>query len=425
MKIQFIDAYEILDSRGNPTVEAKVTTEDGTSAKAAVPSGASTGSKEAFELRDEDKSRYEGKGVLQACKNIREEIMPAIKGLDVLEQKMIDKVMVDLDGTGNKSKLGANAILAVSLAVARVGAKHSGMPLWCYLRNSLAFEGDEENYDFPIPLFNVINGGAHSDSGLDIQEYMVIPSGIRTFAERLRAGSEIYHCLKSDLASDGFRVAVGDEGGFAANLSSNEEPLSRIASAVGRTSYKMGKEIFLGIDAAASEFYDKSSKSYKMLLDEKELTSKELGNIYSDWIKKYGMELIEDPMSEFDWDGWSNFNSNVGEKIAVVGDDLTVTNAEILEKAHKMGACNSVLVKVNQIGTLTEAADCVKFAKDNNMKVVISHRSGETEDSFIADFAAACFADYVKFGAPARTERVVKYNRLAKIERKKRETEDL
>lgn len=421
MKIQFIDAYEVLDSRGNPTVEAKVTMEDGTSAKAAVPSGASTGSKEACELRDGDKNRYGGSGVLKACANIREKIMPQIKGLDVLEQEKIDNVMIQLDGTENKTKLGANAILAVSLAVARAGAKYSHLPLWHYLRNSLSFEGDDSVYDFPVPMFNVINGGAHSDSGMNIQEYMVIPSGIKSFAERLRAGSEIYHALKSDLAKEGFRVAVGDEGGFAPNLGSNEEPLKKIAQTIAKTPYKLGEQVFLGIDAAASEFYDKKSGKYEMTLDKKSIGSDELGVVYRNWIEKYSLELIEDPMSEFDWDGWVEFNSQTGANVVIVGDDLTVTNTKILEEAHKKKACNSVLVKVNQIGTLTEAANCIKLARKYGMKVVISHRSGETEDSFIADLAVACYADYIKSGAPARTERVVKYNRIAKIERKKNE----
>jgi enolase len=423
MKIQFIDAYEILDSRGNPTVEVKVTMEDGTSAKASVPSGASTGSREACELRDNDEKRYGGKGVLKACKNVREKIMPAIKGFDAMDQEKIDRTMIELDGTENKTKLGANAILAVSLAVARVGAKYSHMPLWAYLRNSLGFEGDPSSYDFPIPLFNVINGGAHSDSGMNIQEYMVIPSGISGFAERLRAGSEIYHALMKDLAAQGFRVAVGDEGGFAPNLSSNEEPLMRIAQAVGQTSYKFGEEIFTGIDAAASEFFDKKSKKYDMTLDKKKLSSEELGETYQRWIEDYKMELIEDPMSEFDWEGWGKFNADAGDKVVIVGDDLTVTNTKILQEAYKKKACNSVLVKVNQIGTLTEAANCIKLARKYDMKVVISHRSGETEDSFISDLAVACYADYIKFGAPARIERVVKYNRVAKIERKKEDVD--
>lgn len=417
MKIQYIDAYEILDSRGNPTVEAKITIEDGTSSKAAVPSGASTGTKEAVELRDGDKNRFGGKGVLKACKNIREKIMPMIKGIDVTEQWEIDKAMIKLDGTDNKAKLGANAILAVSLAVARAGAKFSHLPLWKYLRSSLKFEGNE-NYGFPVPLMNVINGGAHADSGLDIQEYMIIPSGIEGFSERIRAGSELYHALKDRLVKQSFRVAVGDEGGFAPSLHSNEEALSQIAETIKRSGYKLGEEIKIGIDAAANGFFDQKTKVYNLRLDRAKLDSEQLSEMYQTWVKKYHMELIEDPMSEFDWDGWVKFNKQSGDTVAIVGDDLTVTNKKIVKEAHKKNAINSVLVKVNQIGTLSETAQCIHTARSYGMKVVISHRSGETEDSFIADLAVASFADYVKFGAPARSERVVKYNRVSKIERK-------
>ncbi|MEA2006884.1 MAG: phosphopyruvate hydratase [Patescibacteria group bacterium] len=420
MKIQYIDAYEILDSRGNPTVEAKITTESGISSKASVPSGASTGTKEAIELRDGDKERFGGKGVLEACKNIREKIMPAIKGIDVTEQWEIDKTMIELDGTENKSKLGANAILAVSLAVARSGAKYSHLPLWKYLRNSLRFKKDE-NYDFPVPLLNVINGGVHADSGLDVQEYMIIPSGIKGFANRMRAGAELYHALRNRLAEQGFRVAVGDEGGFAPSLHSNEDALAQIANTVKSSNYELGKQVKIGMDVAASEFYDKKKDLYDMKLDQKQLNSKQMAELYEKWIEDYHIELIEDPMSEFDWKGWTDFNKQSGDKITIVGDDLTVTNKKIVEEAHKKKAINSVLIKVNQIGSLSETAQCIQAARNHDMSIAISHRSGETEDTFIADLAVAATAEYVKFGAPARSERVSKYNRISKIERKHHE----
>lgn len=415
MKIKQGRAYEILDSRGNPTVEIKLTLEDGQVFSDAVPSGASTGSKEALELRDNDKDRFGGKGVLKACENI-EKILEKIKDIDVTQQQKIDDLMVELDGTENKSKLGANAILAVSLVVCRAGAHVENKPLWQYIQEKFDFKKNPD-WNFPVPMINVINGGAHSDSGLDVQEYMLIPVGLESFFLRMRAGSEVYHSLKGILVEKNYRMAVGDEGGFAPRLKNNEEALSLLSQAIKKAGYKLGSQIKTGLDVAASEFYDKDTKKYDLKLDNKKIEASEFFQIYQDWIEKYSLELIEDPLSEFDWDNWSKFNERFGNEIDIVGDDLLVTNKKLVEKAIKEEACNAVLIKVNQIGTISETIEAIKIARVAGMKIAVSHRSGSTKDDFIADLAVAVESDYVKFGAPARGERVAKYNRIIAIEK--------
>ena len=415
MRIKKILAAEILDSRGNPTVEARVFLENGQWAKAAVPSGASTGTKEALELRDKNVSRYEGKGVLTACRNIETKINEALKGKEANRQEEIDKVMLELDGTENKEKLGANAILAVSLAVCRVAAQSQKSSLWKYIQEQ--FNLSSNHITFPVPMMNVINGGVHSDSGLDIQEFMVVPSGIKRFSERIRAGAEVYHQLKKIIAEDGYRVALGDEGGFAPRLNSNEDALKLICRAIEKANYKLGEEIQTGMDVAASNFYNQENGQYVFKLDNVGIGSAQVTALFREWIKKYRLELIEDPMSEFDWKGWRQFVTEVGNEAVVIGDDLIVTNQKILQEVIEQKACNAVLIKVNQIGTLSETIQCVKLAQKYNFKVAVSHRSGETTDEFIADLAVAVAADYVKFGAPARGERVCKYNRIMEIER--------
>lgn len=399
MKIKNIKAREILDSRGEPTVEALVRLESGAEGKSSVPSGASTGSHEALELRDNDPKRYQGKGVSKVCKNIEEKIFPAIKDISALEQKKIDQIMIDLDGTENKSELGANAILAVSMAVCKAAAGAKGENLWSYIKKTYSFK-ELSDYGLPVPMMNVINGGKHADSGLDIQEFMVVPSGIKTFSERIRAGSEIYHELKKRLIENDYRVSIGDEGGFAPKLESNKEALKIIKETIEN---KYGLEaVHTGIDAAASEFYDKETETYGLKLDGVSLDSKNLQAMYEEWVENFKMEVIEDPLSEFDWKGWSNFNEENSEKISIIGDDLLVTNKNLIEEAVERNACNAVLIKVNQIGSLSETIEAIKLAQKNNMKIAVSHRSGETADDFIADLAVASNADYVKFGAPAR-----------------------
>jgi enolase len=416
MKIKKIETLEILDSRGNPTVEAKITLENGITAKAGVPSGASTGSKEALELRDSDKNRFLGKGVQKVCDNIERKICPAIKNIPVKKQKEIDQIMIELDGTENKSKLGANAILAVSLAVAKASALNEKLPLWKYLRK--IYDLDESaHYKFPIPMMNLINGGAHSDSGLDIQEFMAVPSGFNNFTERVRAGAETYHFLKKSLTKKGYRTAVGDEGGFAPRLKTNEMALAFIQKAIKSAGYNE-KQVGTGIDAAASEFFDQNKSEYLMTLEGLKLKSERLGELYEKWIEKYNMQVIEDPMSEFDWAGWQYFTKTNHQKLPIIGDDLLVTNSELLKKAINKKACNAILIKVNQIGSLSETIETIELAQNNSFSVIISHRSGETVDDFIADLAIAVEADYVKFGAPARSERNAKYNRIMEIEQR-------
>jgi enolase len=412
-RIKKIFAREILDSRGNPTVEVEVKLESGVKSKAAVPSGASTGTFEALELRDKDPNRYEGLGVLNAIKNVNEIIAKEIIGMEVSEQKAIDEKMLKLDGTENKSNLGANAILGVSLAVCRTAAKEKEMPLYKYISETYKFG---KKFKLPIPMFNIVNGGLHSDSGLSIQEYKIVPNGIKTFREQLRAGSEIFHKLKSLFAKEGFSVSVGDEGGFAPRLESNKDPLEFMNRAIEEAGYKKGEEVNCALDAAASSFYKEEENQYIFKPENQGLTRETLINIYNEWIGKYNLISIEDGLQEEDWDGWAMMNEKLGNKVMLIGDDLLVTNVKRLKKAIEKKACNAVLIKVNQIGTLTETIDCIKLAKKNNIKTVISHRSGETTDDFISDLAVAVSSEYIKSGSLSRGERICKYNRLMEIE---------
>lgn len=412
-KIKKIYAREILDSRGNPTVEVEVELESGIKALAAVPSGASTGTYEALELRDGDKKRYEGLGVQKAVANVNEKITEAILGMEAFDQKEIDEKMIALDGTENKNNLGANAILGVSLAVCRAAAMEKETPLYQYIAQTFNFP---KKFKLPIPMFNVINGGQHSDSGLSIQEYKVVPNGIETFKEQYRAGSEIFHKLKKILVEKNQSVGVGDEGGFAPKLSSNSEPLELINLAIEQAGYDSGSEVNVGIDSAASSFFDEKEQKYIFKPDNSSISRETLINIYNEWIEKYNVISIEDGLNENDWEGWRILNEKVGEKIMTIGDDLLVTNVKRLEKAIEEKACNAVLIKVNQIGSLTETINCIKLAKENKMKVVISHRSGETTDDFISDLAVGTSAEYMKSGSLSRGERICKYNRLLRIE---------
>jgi enolase len=406
--IEQVWAREILDSRGNPTIEAEVVLEDGTQGRAAVPSGASTGENEAVELRDGDKARYLGKGVLNAVKNVNDVISREIEGLDAIDQTLIDQTMIELDGTETKSKLGANAILAVSLATARAAAAFLELPLYRYIGGSNA-------RTLPVPMMNILNGGAHADNNVDFQEFMVMPVGAPTFTEALRAGAEIFHSLKSVLKSRGYATGVGDEGGFAPNLKSNEEAVETILEAVQNAGYKAGDDIMLALDPAASEFYQDGSYVFKKS-DNRRLSSEEMAAYWADWCDKYPIISIEDGMAENDWDGWKNLTGQVGNRVQLVGDDLFVTNVKFLQKGIDLGAANAILIKVNQIGTLTETLDAIELARTNNMGVVISHRSGETEDSFIADLAVATNAGQIKTGSLSRSDRIAKYNQLLRIE---------
>jgi len=406
--IEQVWAREILDSRGNPTIEAEVILEDGSQGRAAVPSGASTGENEAVELRDGDKLRYLGKGVQNAVRNVNEKITYEVEGLDALDQTLIDKKMIEMDGTENKSNLGANAILAVSLATARAAAAHLEIPLYRYI-------GGANAKTLPVPMMNILNGGAHADNNVDFQEFMVMPVGADSFAEALRMGSEIFHNLKSVLKSRGYSTGVGDEGGFAPNLKSNEEAIETILEAVEKSGYKAGDNVMLALDPAASEFYKDGKYIFKKS-DKRELSSEEMAAYWEDWCNKYPIVSIEDGMAENDWNGWTNLTKAVGENVQLVGDDLFVTNVKFLQKGINLGACNSILIKVNQIGTLTETLDAIELARTNNMTAVISHRSGETEDSFIADLAVATNAGQIKTGSLCRSDRIAKYNQLLRIE---------
>lgn len=413
-KIKKIHAREILDSRGNPTVEVDVELESGTVATAAVPSGASTGTYEALELRDGDEKRYQGKGVLKAVQNVNTKIAEVVVGMEVSEQKKIDEMMTNLDGTENKSNLGANAILGVSLAVCRAAAKEKEIPLYTYIAKSFKFRASR--FTLPMPMFNIINGGKHSDSGLSIQEYKLVPNGIETFKEQLRAGSEIFHVLAELLESEGFSTAVGDEGGFAPKLESNAKALELINAAIAKAGYKSGSEASIGLDAAANSFYESNEDTYLFKPENSTLSREQLVNIYNEWIGKYHVMSVEDGLNEEDWEGWRNMNAKIGKDAMLIGDDLLVTNVKRLEKAIEEKACNAVLVKVNQIGSLTETIDCIKLAQKNKLKVVISHRSGETTDDFISDLAVGTGAEYIKSGSLSRGERICKYNRLLRIE---------
>ncbi|MCW1949542.1 MAG: phosphopyruvate hydratase, partial [Candidatus Shapirobacteria bacterium] len=399
---------------GNPTVEVEVELESGIKSLAAVPSGASTGKYEALELRDGDANRFNGLGVLQAVKNVNEEIAKAIEGMEVSEQEVIDKKMLELDGTENKSNLGANAILGVSLAVCRAAAWENNAPLYEYIGKTYKLKA--KKYELPVPMFNVINGGKHSDSGLSIQEYKIIPNGIKGFKEQWRAGSEIFHKLKSILTTRNFRVGVGDEGGFAPRLENNAEPLELINLAIKEAGYAAGQQVFAGVDAAASSFFEEKENKYIFKPEAAMLEKETLINIYSEWVQKYNVISLEDGLNEDDWEGWRQMNEKLGEKIILIGDDLLVTNVKRLQKSIEEKACNAILIKLNQIGTLSETIECIKLAQKNKMKIVISHRSGETTDDFIADLAVAVGADFIKSGSLSRGERLCKYNRLLRIE---------
>jgi enolase len=398
-----VSAREILDSRGNPTVEAEVRTLGGFG-RAAVPSGASTGEHEAIELRDGDPKRYLGKGVTKAVANVNDELGPAIIGMSALDQPGIDARLIELDGSPNKGKLGANAILAISMAVARAGADTVGLPLWRYL-------GGVQARVLPTPLMNIVNGGQHADNGLEVQEFMIVPLGFPTFAEALRAATEVFHTLKKNLAKDGLTTAVGDEGGFAPRLASNEEAIKRIISAIEGAGYEPGKQLALALDAAASEFYEGG----KYTFDKQQRTARELVDIYAELAQKYPIVSIEDGVAEDDWDGWKLLTDKLGKKIQLVGDDLFVTNEQRLAQGIERGIANSILIKLNQIGSLSETLETIQLAKNSGYTSVISHRSGETEDAFIADLAVATNAGQIKTGSLSRSDRVAKYNQLLRI----------
>ncbi|NLZ76473.1 MAG: phosphopyruvate hydratase [Spirochaetales bacterium] len=410
--IEFIEAREILDSRGNPTVEVDVILEDGSMGRAAVPSGASTGVHEAVELRDGDKSRYLGKGVLKAVDNVNTIIAPELEGLDALDQVGIDRAMIALDGTPNKSKLGANAILGVSMAVARAAADHLSLPLYKYLG---AFHANV----LPVPMANILNGGAHSDNKVDFQEFMVMPIGAPSFREGLRMTAEVFHALKAVLSSRGLNTNVGDEGGFAPDLQSNEEALEVIMEAIGKAGYTAGRDgdFMIALDPAVSEIYDSKTKTYtlKWTTGEK-LTSAQMVDMWKDWCNRYPIISIEDGMDEDDWEGWKLLTDRIGDRVQLVGDDLFVTNSERLRMGLEKGVANSILIKVNQIGTLTETFEAIDLAKRNGYTAVVSHRSGETEDNFIADLVVALETGQIKTGSMSRSDRLAKYNQLLRIE---------
>ncbi|TDD06718.1 phosphopyruvate hydratase [Saccharopolyspora terrae] len=403
--IEQVGAREILDSRGNPTVEVEVALEDGTLSRAAVPSGASTGEHEAVELRDGDAGRYGGKGVENAVSAVLDEIGPELTGLDATEQRVVDQKLVDLDGTPDKSRLGANAILGVSLAVAKAAAEASELELFRYI-------GGPNAHVLPVPMMNILNGGAHADTGVDIQEFMIAPIGADTFAEALRWGAETYHALKSVLKSKGLPTGLGDEGGFAPDLPNNREALDLIASAIEKAGYKLGRDIVLALDVAATEFFNEGTYNFEGT----KRTADQMAEYYQELVSAYPLVSIEDPLGEDDWDGWVKLTKQVGDKVQLVGDDLFVTNPERLEDGINKGAANALLVKVNQIGTLSETLDAVSLATSCGYKSMMSHRSGETEDTTIADLAVATGCGQIKTGAPARSERVAKYNQLLRIE---------
>jgi len=440
-KIKKIQAREILDSRGNPTVEVEVFLDDGTQARASVPSGASTGKHEALELRDNDPKRFGGKGVLKACFNVNDIIGPKLVGVDPRKQEEIDKLMINLDGTENKSKLGANAILGVSLAVCKAAAKSESLELFKYIGTQINTNKNTEKHKISIPMFNIINGGKHADSGLSIQEFMIVPQGISSFREKVRAGSEIFHTLKDILENRGLGVSVGDEGGFAPHLGSDEEALGLIVEATQKAGYKAGAEISIALDAAANSFHQNGE--YVFQLENRSLSRDELIDLYLNWAKRYPIMSLEDGLEEDDWSGWQELSSKFpegkpsasygaskvqsmprtipkgfvrGSKSLIVGDDLLVTSVKRLKRAIKEKSANSILIKPNQVGTLTETLECIKVAKENGFKTIISHRSGETPDTFISDLAVGTGSEYIKSGSLSRGERVCKYNRLMEIE---------
>lgn len=405
--IENIHGRQILDSRGNPTVEVDVMLVDGSQGRAAVPSGASTGAHEAWELRDGDKSKYMGKGVLQAVNNINTQIVETLVGADALDQRGIDAMLCELDGTPNKKNLGANAILGVSLAVAKAAAAFTQQPLYRYL-------GGAGAHILPAPMMNIVNGGQHADNSVDIQEFMVMPLGFDSFSEGLRAGTEIFHNLKKVLSEKKLNTAVGDEGGFAPDLGSNQEALDLIMEAIGRAGYKAGEQIFIALDVAATEFYDEKTKTYS--IDGKKLSGDQMVDFLANWVDNYPICSIEDGCSEDDWDSWKKLSDRVGNKIQLVGDDLFVTNTERLQRGIDGGVANSILIKVNQIGTLTETIEAIQLAHRNGYSSISSHRSGETEDSFIADLAVALSTGQIKTGSASRSDRMAKYNQLLRIE---------
>lgn len=404
-----VNAREILDSRGNPTIEVELWTESGFYGSAAVPSGASTGEHEAVELRDGDKSRFMGKGVLKAVQNVNEIISPEIIGEDVLDQAYLDNILLEIDGTPNKSKLGTNAILGVSLAVAKAGANVIGLPLYRYI-------GGTNARVLPVPMMNILNGGSHADNNVDLQEFMIFPCGAKSFREALQMGVETFHHLKAVLKKKGLNTSVGDEGGFAPNLRSNIEAIEVILEAAEKTAYKIGEELFIALDPASSEFYNKETKKYELKSEKRALTSQEMVHYYKDIVMKYPVVSIEDGLAEDDWDGWKYMVKELGDKIQIVGDDLIVTNVDRIGRAIEEKAINSVLIKLNQIGTLTETLNAISMAHRAGFTTVISHRSGETEDTTIADLAVAVNAGQIKTGSACRTDRICKYNQLLRIE---------
>lgn len=414
--IESIHARQILDSRGNPTIEVDVFTENGAFGRAAVPSGASTGTHEAVELRDGDKKVFMGKGVLKAVDNVNTKIAAEVVGFSVFDQNLVDKIMIELDGTNNKGKLGANAILGTSLAVARAAAMESGQSLYRYI-------GGVNANTLPVPMMNILNGGSHADNSIDFQEFMVMPVKADTFSDALRMGTEVFHTLKKVLHDQGLSTNVGDEGGFAPNIKSNEEAIEVVLKAIEKAGFKPGADIFIAMDAASSEFYDAKTKTYSFKKSSgKKLKSAEMVDYWATWAKKYPIISIEDGMAEEDWDGWKSLTDKIGKKVQLVGDDLFVTNVEFLKKGIDMGVANSILVKVNQIGSLTETIDAVNLAKKNSYKSIMSHRSGETEDSTIADLAVALNTGQIKTGSASRSDRMAKYNQLLRIEEELGET---
>ncbi|MBT3230172.1 phosphopyruvate hydratase [Candidatus Uhrbacteria bacterium] len=413
-KIDLIHAHEILDSRGNPTLNVTVLLKNGTRGSASVPSGASTGIHEALELRDGDKKRYNGKGVSKAVKNVNTKIAKLLFGMDVMDLQKIDNAMRIFDGTANKHRLGANAILGVSMACAHAGARRRKVPLYQHLRE--VYEFDFAKYKLPTPLMNIFNGGSHASTNLDMQEFIIIPHGFKKFGRKLQAGVEIYHALGEILQKDGLDTDLGDEGGYAPDVGKTEDALEYLKKAVRKAKYKLAKEISFGIDVAASEFFDPKKNKYILKTDRRKLSGSQMTDLFADWIKKYPLMSIEDGLDQDAWDDWKEHTARLGKDAMLIGDDLFVTNPERIQKGINLKIANAVLIKMNQIGTMTETMDAIKLAQKHRYKIVISHRSGETADSTIADLAVAVNAQYIKTGAPSRSERLVKYNRLLEIE---------
>jgi len=413
-KIASVRGREILDSRGNPTVEADVRLEGGALGRAAVPSGASTGEHEAIELRDGDKSRYLGKGVLKAVGHVNAEVARAVSGMDAADQRALDRRMIEADGTANKSKFGANAILAVSMAAARAAAAALGLPLYKYLAR---YSSDSSANLLPVPMMNILNGGAHADNSVDVQEFMVMPLGAPNFHEALRWGVEVFHNLKIVLKKNGYSTAIGDEGGFAPNLKSNEEALERVLEAITAAGYKPGEQISIALDPASSEFYDRASKKYVFKKSDKSArSSEEMVKFWENWVGQYPIVSIEDGLAEDDWEGWKILTREVGKKIQLVGDDIFVTNPKIFARGIAEGIGNAILIKLNQIGTVSETIEAVEMAREAGYASIVSHRSGETEDTFLADFVVAMGSGQIKTGSASRTDRIAKYNQLRRIE---------